>query len=143
MRNAVLDESQARIKIAGRNINNSRYTAPLTSTISWSFFIKSVLLSNRCNYLRWLLSNHLILCCSLLFLPSIFPQISVSSMSRLLASGSQSIGMSVLLMNIQGQFPAGLTDFISFQSKGLSRVFSRTTIRKHQFLGAQPSHIRA
>ena len=44
-----------------------------------------------------------------------------------------------LLMNIQGWFPLGLTDLISLLSKGLSRVFSNTTVQKHQFLGAQLS----
>ena len=43
------------------------------------------------------------------------------------------------LMNIQGWFPLGLTGWISWLSKGLSRVFSSTTICKHQFFGAQPS----
>ena len=42
-------------------------------------------------------------------------------------------------MNIQGLFPLGLTDLVSLQSKGLSRVFSSTTVQKHQFFGAQPS----
>ena len=58
-------------------------------------------------------------------------------------SGDQSIGASasapVLPMNIQGWFPLGLTSVISLQSKGLSRVFSSTTVRKHKFLGSQPS----
>ena len=40
-------------------------------------------------------------------------------------------------MNIQGQFPLGLTGLISLQSKGLSRVFSNTTVQKHQFFSAQ------
>ena len=62
-------------------------------------------------------------------------------MSRLLASGGQSIGAlaSVLPMNIQGLFALGWTGWISLQSKGLSRAFSNTTVRKHQFLGAQLS----
>ena len=42
-------------------------------------------------------------------------------------------------MNIQGSFPLGLTGFISLQSKALSRVFSNTTVQKHQFFGTQPS----
>ena len=46
---------------------------------------------------------------------------------------------SVLLMNIQGWFLLGLTDLISLLSKGLSRVFSSTVIRKHQFFSVQPS----
>ena len=56
-------------------------------------------------------------------------------MSRLFASSGHSISAlaSVLSMNIQGWFPLGLTGLISLQSKGLSRVFSRTTIGKHQF----------
>ena len=64
-------------------------------------------------------------------------------MSQLFASGGQSIGASastsVLLMNIQGWFPLGLTGWISLQSKGLSRVFSNTTVQKHQFFGTQLS----
>jgi len=59
------------------------------------------------------------------------------------ASGGQSIGVSasasVLLMNIQGWFPLGLNGLISLQSKGLSRVFSSTTVQRHQFFGTQPS----
>ena len=46
---------------------------------------------------------------------------------------------SVLPMNIQGWFPIGLTGLISLLSKGLSRVFSNTTVQKHQFFDAQPS----
>ena len=55
----------------------------------------------------------------------------------------QSIGTSasasVLPMNIQGWFPLRFTDLISLLSKGLSRVFSNTTVQKHQFFSAQPS----
>ena len=50
-----------------------------------------------------------------------------------------SAAASVLPMNIQGWFPLGLTGLIFLLSKGLARVFSSTTIRKHQFFGAQPS----
>ena len=87
-------------------------------------------------------SNRLILCCPLLLLPSIFPSIRVSLMSQLFASSGQSIGVSassVLPMNIQGQFPSGLTGLISLQSKGLSGVFCNSTVQKHQFFGAQLS----
>ena len=63
-------------------------------------------------------------------------------MSWLFASGGQNIGASasapVLPMNIQGWFPLELTGLI-LQSKGLSRIFSNTTVQKHQFFGAQPS----
>ena len=84
-------------------------------------------------------SNHLILCHSL----QSFPASGSFQMSRLFASRGQSIGASasasVLPMNIQGWFPSGLTGLISLQSKELSRVFSSTTIGKHQFFSAQPS----
>ena len=63
--------------------------------------------------------------------------------SLFFASGGQSIGVSasasVLPMNIQDWFPLGLTDWISLQSKGLSRVFSSTTVQKHQFFVTQLS----
>ena len=52
------------------------------------------------------------------------------------ASDGQSIGASVSAMNIQDQYPLGLTGLISLQSKDLSRVFSNTTVPKHQFFGA-------
>ena len=59
------------------------------------------------------------------------------------ASGGQSIGISasasVLPMNIQDWFPLGWTDWLSLQSKGLSRVFCNTTEQMHQFFGAQLS----
>ena len=64
-------------------------------------------------------------------------------MSQFFISGSQNIGVSastsVLPMNIQDWFPLGWTGWISLQSKGLSRVFSNTTVQKHQFLDAQLS----
>ena len=64
-------------------------------------------------------------------------------MSQLFASGGQRFGASasalVLLMNIQDWFPLGLTSLTSLLSKGLSRVFSSTTVQKHQFFGTQPS----
>ena len=72
-----------------------------------------------------------------------FPASGSFLMSWLFSSGDQSIGASasalVLPMNIQDWFPLGLTSLISLQSKGLSRVFSNTTVQKHQFLGAQLS----
>ena len=85
--------------------------------------------------------NHLILCHPLLLLPSIFPAQRSFTMSQLFASDDQSIwdSASVLPMNIQDWFPLGWTGCNSLQSKGLSRVFSNTTVQKHQFFGAQPS----
>ena len=81
--------------------------------------------------------NHLIFCHPLLLLPSIFPSIRVFSF----ASGGQSIAVSastsVLPMNTQDWSPLGWTGGISLQSKGLSGVFSNTTVQKHQFFSAQ------
>ena len=88
-------------------------------------------------------SNHLILCCPLLLSPLIFPSIGFFQMSHFFTSGGQSIGVaasvSVLPVNIQDWFPLGWTGWISLQSKGLSRVFSNTTVQKHPFFGAQLS----
>ena len=89
-------------------------------------------------------SNHLILCRPLLLLPSVFPSIRVfSDESIFFALGGQSIGVSastsVLPMNIQDWFPLGWTDWISWQLKRLSRVFSNTTVQKHQFFSSQLS----
>ena len=84
-------------------------------------------------------SSHLILCRPLLLLPSIFPSIKVHSISQFFISGDKSIAVSVSIsasafpMNIQDWFPLGLTGWISLQFKGLSRVFSNTTVEKHQF----------
>ena len=88
-------------------------------------------------------SNHLILCHPLLLLPSIFLSVRVFSNRVVLhirwpVYGSFS-STSVLPMNIQDWFPLRLTGWISMQSKGLSRVFSNTTVQKHQFFGTQLS----
>ena len=75
--------------------------------------------------------------------PQSFPASESFLVSQLFAPCGQSIGTtasaSVLLMNIQGWFPLGLTGLISFLSKTLSRVFSSTTVWKHQFFGDEPS----
>ena len=72
-----------------------------------------------------------------------FPASRSFPLRQLFASGGQSIGAStsalVLPMNIQCWLPLGLTGLISLLSKGLSRVFSNTTVQKHQFFSAQPS----
>ena len=72
-----------------------------------------------------------------------FPASGSFPASQFFASDSQSIGVSasasVLPMNIQDWSPLGWTGWISLLSKGLSRVFSNTTVQKHQFLGAQLS----
>ena len=107
------------------------YQAPL-STISQSLLtLMSIELV--------MLSSHFILCHPLLLLPSTFPNIIESfPLSQLFTSGGRNIGASasasVLPVNIQGWIPLGLTGLISLLSKGLSRVFSSTTVQKHQIL---------
>ena len=75
--------------------------------------------------------------------PQSLPESGSFPMSQLFAWGGQSIGVSatasVLPMNTQDLSPSGWTGWISLQSKGLSRVFSNTTVQKHQFFGAQLS----
>ena len=90
-----------------------------------------------------MLSNHLILCCPFLFLSLLFSVKRVFSNESALHIRWRSIGSSVsasiLPMIIQGWFPLGLTGLISLLPKGFSRIFSSTTIWKHQLFGAQPS----
>ena len=75
--------------------------------------------------------------------PQSIPASESFPVSQLFALGGQSVGASasasILPMNIQDWFPLGWTGWTSLQSKGLSRVFSNTTVQKHQFFGAQPS----
>ena len=88
-------------------------------------------------------SNHLILCLPFSSCLQSFPESGSLTMSQFFASGGQSIGASasasVLPMYIQDLFPLGWTALISLQSKGLSRVFSNTTVQKHQFFSTQLS----
>ena len=86
-------------------------------------------------------SNHLILCRFLFLLPTIFPSIRVfSNESTLRIWRPKYWRFSTSLSNAySGLIPLGLTGVISLLSKGLSRVFSSTTIRKPQFFSAQPS----
>ena len=101
------------------------HQASLSTTNSWSL-LKLISIESVMS------SNHLILSCLLSF-----PASGAFPMSWLFVSGGQSTGVSasasVPPMNIQDWFPLGLTGFISLQSKGLSRVFSKTTVQKHQF----------
>ena len=108
----------------------------LSSTISWTLLtLMSIELV--------MLSYHLILCRALILLPHSFPASGSFPMNELFTSGGQIIEAStsalVLPVNIQGWFPLGLTGLISMLPKGLSRVFSSTTVGKHQLLGTQPS----
>ena len=75
--------------------------------------------------------------------PQLFPASGSFQMSQVFASGGQSVRVSastsVLPMNTQDWSPSEWTDWISLQSKGLSRAFSNTTVQKHQFFSAQLS----
>ena len=89
-------------------------------------------------------SSHLILCCVLLLLPPIPPSIKKSfPTSQLFTWGGQTIGVSalasVLPMNTQDWSPLEWTGWISLQSRGLSRVSSKTTVQNHQFFSTQLS----
>ena len=91
-------------------------------------------------------SNHLILCHPFLLLPSVFTSIRVFSKELALhirwpKDWSFSFIIS-LSKNIKGWFPLGWTGLISLLSKGLSRVFSCSTIRKHHFFGTPPSMVQ-
>ena len=88
-------------------------------------------------------SNHLILCCPF-SCPQSFPTSGSFPMSQLFASGSQRLEFQLQHQSCQWifrkyWFPLGVTGLISLQSRGLSSVFSSTTVWKHQFFGAQPS----
>ena len=103
----------------------------------------SGLYSNSCPLSQWchpIISSSVIPFFSCL---QSFPASGSFQMSQFFASGGQSIGVSastsVLPMNIQNWFPLGWTGWISLQSKGLSKVFSNTTVQKHQFFSAQLS----
>ena len=116
------------------------HQVPLYSTTYWS-------LLKYMSIELVMVSNYLILCCPHLLLIPVFPRISL--FQWLFISDGQSIGVSasVFPMNSQGYFPFGLNGWISLQSKGFSRVFSSTTVQKHQFFGTQlslqcSSHIR-
>ena len=99
--------------------------------------------SNSCPLSQW--CHPIILSTAVAFSSSLlsFPASGSFLMSRLFASGGQSIeasvSASVLPVNMHYWFHLGLTGWISLQSKGLSRVFSNTAIQKHQFFSVHPS----
>ena len=96
--------------------------------------------SNSCPLRRWC---HRTISSSVACPLQSFPASGSFQMRQLFASSGQSIGISastsVLPINIQDWSPLGWTGWISLQSKGLSRVFSNTTVQKHQFFSTQPS----
>ena len=121
----LLDTPWTAVRQASLSITNSQSLLKLIS-------IKSVMPS-----------NHLILCHPLLLSPSIFPSIRVFSNEQVLCIRWPkycSFSFSISLPNeYSGLISLGWTDWISLQSKGLSRVFSNTTVQKHQFFSSQLS----
>ena len=109
------------------------HQASLSITKSWSL-LKLMSIESM------MPSNHFILCRPLLLPPSIFPGIRVLSNESVLHIRWPKYGVlasvSVLSMNTQDWSSLGWTGWISLQSKGLSRVFSNTTVQKHQFFSA-------
>ena len=110
------------------------HQASVSFAISWS-------LSSSCPLSQWC---HLTISSSATLFSICLQSLPASGsflMNQLFASGSQSIGASasasVLSVNIQDWFPLGWIGWISLQSKGLSRVFSNTTVQKHQFFRVQ------
>ena len=111
MRNAGLEEAQAGIKIAGRNINNLRYADDTTRVAESDKELKSLLMKVREENKK------------------VGLKLNVQK-TKIMASSP------ITSWQIDGETVAGL---ISLQSKGLSRVFSNTTVQKHQFFSAQLS----
>ena len=99
--------------------------------------------SNSCPSCRWCHPTSSSSVVPFSFLLQSFPASGSFPKSQFFTSGGQSIGVSastsVLAINLQDWFPLGWTGWISLLSKGLSRVFSNTTVQKHQFFGAQLS----
>ena len=108
---------------------------------SLSFTISRSLLKLMCIELV-MPSNHFILCCPLP--PPAFNLSQYQGLFKWVSSSHQVVKLLELQLqhqslNIQDWFPLGWTDWITLQSKGLSRVFSNTTVQKHQFFSTQPS----
>ena len=165
MQNGRLDDSQAGNKKARRSINSVRYADDTTlmaesslQSLScvWLFVTPwiaarqaSLSITNSQSSLRLMSiesvmpSSHLILRRPLLLLPPIPPSIRVfSNQSTLHMRWPKYWSFSFSIISyeeIQGWSPSEWTGSISLQFKGLSRVFSNTTVQKHQFFGAQPS----
>ena len=132
-------------------ISSSQFSSSVTSdsTAPWTAAPQASLSTTNSRGLLKLMSiesvmasNHFILCCPFSSRLQPFPASESFQMSQFFTSGGQSTETSalasVLPMNIQGWFPLGWTGS-NLQSKGLSRIFSNTTVQKHQFFGAQLS----
>ena len=133
------------------NMDGPRVSRSVVSNSVWSNELQHTRLpcplptpraySNSCPLCRWC---HPTISSSVLPFSSriqSFPASGSFPISQFFASGGQSIGVSalasVLPMNIQDWFPLGRTGWISLQSKGLSKVFSNTTVQKHQIFSGQ------
>ena len=117
------------------------FATPWTAARQASLSITNSRSSLRLMSVEWAIPTHHLIPFSSHF--QSFPAPGSFQMNQFFASGGQSVGVSastsVLPMNIQDWYPLGWTGWISLQSKELSRVFSNTTVQKHQFFGAQPS----
>ena len=137
-------------------INNFRFRSVQSLSHIWLFVIPwiaacqaSLTITDSRSSLRHMSiesvmpSSHFIICRPLLLLPPTIPGSESFPMSQLFAWGGQSTGVSALASFLpkrsQGWSPSERTGWISLQSKGLSRVFSNTTVQKHQFFGTLPS----
>ena len=131
----LLDQSLSHVQLFATPWAAQRQ-ASLSFTVSWSLFQLMSIVSK-------MLSSHLIFRLLFFLLPSIFPSSGIFSNESTLYIRWPKFGVSasesVLPMNIQDWFPLGLINLISLLSKGISRVFSNTTIWKHQFFGTHPS----
>ena len=107
------------------------HQASLCFTISWSLF-------NLMSIESMMPSNHLILCYPLLFMSSVFPRIQASVL-HIRWPKYCSFSFNISPSNEYSGLILGWTGWISLQSKGLSRVFSNTTVQKHQFFSPQHS----
>ena len=137
-------QSLSRVQLFATHVVVQLFATPWTSACQASLFI-----TNSWSLLKLMSiesvtpSNHLILCHPLLLPPSIFPSIRVFSNESVFHSRWPkywSFSFSISPSNeYSGLIPLGWIGWISLQSKELSRVFSNTTVQKHQFLGAQLS----
>ena len=162
MRNAGLQEAQAGIKIAGRNINNLRYADYTTLMAESEEELKSLLMKVKeesdkvglkLNIQKtkivasgpitsWQIDGETVETVSdfIFWAPkSLQMVIAVVKLKDAYSLEGKLWPASVLSKNIQVWSPLGWTGWSSLQSKGLSRVFSNTTVQKHQFFGAQLS----
>ena len=120
------------------------FATPWTAACQASLSITDCLSLLKLTHIELVMpSNHLNLCRPFSSCLQTFPASGSFPVSQFFPSGGQSIGTSasasVLPMNIQDWSPLEWTGWISLQSKGLSRVFSNTTVQKHQFFSAQLS----